>query len=82
MKARGSKEAERIRLGIELMCVSQSYNYIPSTLKWDRIWIKGPEVSFSACQRNLIKTFQIEGMIALITKMTAIFSSDLLNGQK
>ena len=39
-------------------------------------------VSFSSCQRNLIKTFQIEGMIALITKMTLIFSSDLLNGQK
>ena len=27
-------------------------------------------VSFSSCQQNLIKTFQIEGMIALITKMT------------
>ena len=39
-------------------------------------------VSFSSCQRNLIKTFQIEGMIALITKMTLIFSLDLLNGQK
>ena len=39
-------------------------------------------VSFSSCQRNLIKTFQIEGMIELITKMTLIFSSDLLNGQK
>ena len=25
-------------------------------------------VSFSSCQRNLIKTFQIEGMIALIKK--------------
>ena len=24
-----------------------------------------PEVSFSSCQRNLIKTFQIEAMIAL-----------------
>ena len=36
-------------------------------------------VSFSSCQRNLMKTFQIEGMIALITKMTLIFSSDLLN---
>ena len=34
-------------------------------------------LSFSSCQRNLIKTFQIEGMIALITKMTLIFSSDL-----
>ena len=41
-----------------------------------------PVISFSSCQRNLIKTFQIEGMIALITKMTLIFSSDLLNGQK
>ena len=39
-------------------------------------------VSFSSCQRNLIKTFQIEGMIALITKMNLIFSSALLNGQK
>ena len=34
-------------------------------------------VSFSSCQRNLTKTFQIEGMIELITKMTLIFSSDL-----
>ena len=41
-----------------------------------------PMVSFSSCQRNLIKTFQIEGMITLIKKMTLIFSSDLLNGQK
>ena len=40
------------------------------------------KVSFSSCQRNLIKTFQIEGMITLITKTTLIFSSDLLNGQK
>ena len=31
-------------------------------------------VSFSSCQRNLIKTFQIEAMIALITKMVLIFS--------
>ena len=35
-----------------------------------------PLVRFSSCQRNLIKT------IALITKMTLIFSSDLLNDQK
>ena len=49
--------------------VTTIYNYILS-------------VSFSSCQRNLIKTFQIESMIALITKMTLIFSSDLLNGQK
>ena len=39
-------------------------------------------VSFSSCQRNLIKTFQIEGIVALITKMALIFSWDLLNGQK
>ena len=32
------------------------------------------KVSFSSCQRNLIKTFQIEAMIALITKMAMIFS--------
>ena len=43
---------------------------------------KGTKVNFSSHQRNLIKTFQIEGMIALITKMILIFSSDLLNGQK
>ena len=40
------------------------------------------KVSFSSCQQNFIKTFQIEGMIVLITKMTLIFSSDLLNDQK
>jgi hypothetical protein len=39
-------------------------------------------VSFSSCQRNLIKTFQIEAIIALITKMAMIFSLVLLNGQK
>ena len=33
-----------------------------------------PCVSFSSCQRNLIKTSQIEDMIALITKMDLIFS--------
>ena len=41
-----------------------------------------PTVSFSSRQRNLIKTFQIKGMIALITKMHLVFSWDLLNGQK
>ena len=39
-------------------------------------------VSFSSCQRNLIKTFQIEAMISLIKKKVLIFSRDLLNGQK
>ena len=51
-------------------------------LGWIFKTILGPLISFSSCQRNLIKTFQIEGMIALITKMTLIFSSDLLNCQK
>ena len=32
------------------------------------------QASFSSYQRNLIKTFQIEAMIALITKMALIFS--------
>ena len=41
-----------------------------------------PQVSFSSCQRNLMKTFQIEAMIALITKMVLIFLWDFLNGQK
>ena len=49
-------------------------------------------VSFSSCQWNLIKTFQIEALIMLITKMTQkwhkngiqialIFTWDLLNGK-
>ena len=38
--------------------------------------------SFSSCQRNLIKTFQIEGMIALITKMTLIFFLRLVKWPK
>ena len=37
-------------------------------------WLFLQTVSFSSCQRNLIKTFQIDGMIALITKMAMIFS--------
>ena len=39
-------------------------------------------LSFSSCQRNLIKTFQIEAMIALITKTALVFSRGLLNAQK
>ena len=35
---------------------------------------RGTIVSFSSCQQNLIKTFQIEALIALITKMILIFS--------
>ena len=30
-------------------------------------------VNFSLCQQNLIKTFQIEAMTALITKMALVF---------
>ena len=44
--------------------------------------VSWPSLSFSSCQWNLIKTFQIESLIAPITKMTLSFSSDLLNGQK
>ena len=39
-------------------------------------------LSFSSCQQNLIKTFQIEAINALITKMVLIFLRNLLNGQK
>ena len=43
-----------------------------------KAWQKGntgyPLVSFSFCQQNFIKTFQIEAMIALVTKMVLIFS--------
>ena len=46
------------------------------------LYSKTTTVCFSSCQWNLIKTFQIEGMIALIKKMDLIFSWDLLNGQK
>ena len=31
-------------------------------------------VSFSSCQRTLIETFQIEAMIALVTKIALVFS--------
>ena len=48
-----------------------AYSLSPLTLE--------ASVSFSSCQPNLIRTFQIE---AMITKMVLIFSWDLLNGQK
>ena len=47
-----------------------------------RWWNWCSTVNFSSCQRNLIRAFQIESIIVLITKMTLIFSSDLLKGQK
>jgi hypothetical protein len=31
-------------------------------------------IRFSSCQQNLIKTFHIEAIVALITKMALIFS--------
>ena len=39
-------------------------------------------VNFSSYQRNLIKTFQIEGRIALITKMVLIFFTRLVKWPK
>ena len=42
----------------------------------------GARVSFSSCQRNLIKTFQIEAMIALITEMILIFFMRLVKWPK
>ena len=41
-----------------------------------------PRVSFSSCQRNLIKTFQIEDMIALITKSDLDFFFRLVKWPK
>ena len=49
--------------------LNQGWWIIPNTLL-----LAPPDVSFSSCKRNLIKTFQIEAMIALITKMAMIFS--------
>ena len=66
--------------GSKTLVVSLQDNFSKIGFFW--IWELLPRVSFSSCQRNLIKTFQIEAMIALITKMVLIFSWDLLNGQK
>ena len=41
-----------------------------------------PFVSFSSCQWNLMKTFQIEAIIALITKMVLIFFMRLVKWPK
>ena len=62
----------------------QPKNYIVKQNKLRIAFYYLPVLNFSSCQRNLIKTFHIEGMIALIaliTKMTLNFSSDLSNGQ-
>ena len=50
-------------------CALAHFDYVTLTLK-----IATATVSFSSCQLNLIKTFQIEDTIALITKMDLIFS--------
>ena len=42
-------------------------------------WAK---VSFSSCQRTLIKTFQIEAMIVLISKVALIFFMRLVKWLK
>ena len=44
------------------MCTPQITNSNPKI-------VKSTILSFSSCQRNLIKSFQIKAMIALITKM-------------
>ena len=60
------------------------FNFIAQDILLCRRWtsVSPSGVSFSSCQWILIKTFQIEGMIALIIKMDLIFSWDLLNGLK
>ena len=55
--------------------ISESFSLLPKSSKMNaKLRPYPPKVSFSSCQRILIKTFQIEGMIALITKMDFIFS--------
>ena len=50
-------------------------NTLPSAGARSQIFkANGPAVSFSSCQWNLIKTFQIKALVALITKMALIFS--------
>ena len=44
------------------------------TLEFSSYSLVGPVINFSSCQRNLIKTFQIEAITALITKMALVFS--------
>ena len=46
------------------------------------LWYKGLRVSFSSCQRNLIKIFQIEAMIALIKKKGINFFMRLVKWPK
>ena len=93
--SRGTKfDGDRLSRGTKLVGdhLSMGTEILRTICPWGPNWLGdclsrgtinwGPNVSFSSSQRNLIKTFQIGGMIALITKMTLIFSSDLLNGQK
>ena len=42
--------------------------------QWSHSLLVVAVVSFSSCQLNLIKKFQIEAMITLITKMALLFS--------
>ena len=53
--------------------------------KWPLLFISGKQVqgvSFSSCQRNLIKKNQIEAMITLITKMALIFFPETVKKTK
>ena len=61
-----------VHQGEEQINKSDSIQRIPSQKMLSKQKKKVTEVSFSLCQRNLIKTFQIEVMIALITKMAMI----------
>ena len=46
-----------------------SPSYKQFILVSDHFHTVDPHVSFSSCRRNLIKTFQIEGLITLITNI-------------
>ena len=65
-EARENKKDRQVSVAI---CHTYLYYFVPIGAE-----TYGAFVSFSSCQRNLIKTFQIEGMIAPITKMDLIFS--------
>ena len=63
----------------QFMCHKNSsetdlYKMTLSSPPFQLVPLRARQLSFSSCQWNLIKIFQIEDMIALITKMDLIFS--------
>ena len=46
------------------------------------LMLEVPPVTFSSCQRNLIKIFQIEAIVALTTKIALIFFMRLVKWPK